>query len=137
MTNEKSLRFESLGKIEMKLSYWASLFLLALGGCAATIEPIPQPESGYSALRFRQAAQVRDHSINIYIFSAGSTFVNDRKEKDMPVYCGPATINDAQTYTVCLGYKGDDTIIIGPRAGFKEVTRTLPSGTLEEVKVKM
>lgn len=114
----------------------ASAALIVLAGCAP-ITPLSQPPDGYNGFRFRQATQIRDHAFNLYKFSAGAAFVQDRTDSGGPVYCGPAIINDDfHQAQVCLGLKDTNPLIIGP-GSFKQVERTVPPGTIELYKQKL
>lgn len=109
----------------------------AFSGCGQ-ISPLPQPSAGYETIKFRSAISVRDHAFNLYHFGAGSTFVADRTTESGLVYCGQAAINDdPRLLSVCLGFKGGNTIVIGPGSGIKEVERTLLSGTIESVRMRV
>ncbi len=111
--------------------------LLSLSACGE-IHPVRQPQGGYDAIKFRSAISVRDHALNLYHFAAGSTFIGDRQTDYGTVYCGQASINEgAQLFALCIGLAGENTIVIGPGAAFKQVERDLPPGTIEVVKVRL
>lgn len=115
----------------------AVVILIAITGCAE-IHAVRQPEEGYRAIKFRSAISVRDHALNLYHFAAGSTFIGDRQTDYGTVYCGQASINDdARLFATCIGLAGDNTIVIGPGAAFKQVERQVPPGTIEITQMKM
>lgn len=116
-----------------------SVICIALGtiGCAGSWQPIVQPAPGYDAIRFRQVVQVDDHAVSTYLFSAGTVLVADRMTEDYgPVFCGNAWLN-GMVFPTCVGFEGDTTLVIGPGAGFKEVRRQVPPGSVERFKAKM
>lgn len=115
----------------------AASVVLAATGCAE-IHAVRQPEGGYQTIKFRSAISVRDHALNLYHFAAGSTFIGDRQTDYGTVYCGQASINDdARLFATCIGLAGENTIVIGPGAAFKQVERQVPPGTIEIIQMKM
>lgn len=118
----------------LKLS--ALLAVFALSACQ-TISPKNQPANGFKAIKFTQTVQVRDHALNLYLFEAGSLFVNDRESTGTQLYCGRGSINDANIMSICIGYAGPNQIIIGPNAGFKEVVRQVPTGAVKHIRARI
>ncbi len=113
----------------------AFICLSFVSGCISKLAAISQPQDGYDGVRFRQAIQIRDHALNNYTFSAGAVFIADRMGREELVYCGSALVNDGLV-AVCIGVEKEDAIIIGPGAGFKEVRRPVPLGSIERIKIK-
>jgi hypothetical protein len=118
----------------IKLSVLLSAF--ALTACQ-TISPKEQPPNGFKAIKFTQTVQVRDHALNLYLFEAGSLFVNDRESAQTQLYCGHGSVNNGRIISICIGYAGPNKIIIGPNAGFKEVVRQVPMGAIKQVSIRM
>lgn len=110
---------------------------LLLTGCVS-VDPVTPGPGGYDAIEFTRATVVQDHAFNQYVFSAGRRFIADRRAKDgRPLYCGLLTVNsDPKPYDTCIGFEAPSTIILGPGAGFKEVRRLQPEGTIRRMKAK-
>lgn len=115
------------------------LLVAALGllGCSAQLsQKLPQP-SGYDAIRFRQQVTVQDHAVNKVRFPAGGLFISDRQSSDgRDAYCGLAFINSSPApLEVCIGYEAPTGIVIGLGSNLYEVKRSVPVGSITEVKV--
>jgi len=112
--------------------------MIGLTACV-TVDPVTPGPSGYDAIEFTRATVVRDHAFNQYVFSAGRRFIADRRAKDgRLLYCGLLTVNsDPKPYDTCIGFEAPSTIILGPGAGFKEVKRTQPAGTVRRLSTKL
>lgn len=117
----------------------AFLLVIVLCACSAS-EPIAPPTQGYSAVRFKQSVDVRDHAINLYTFRTGSIFVADRHFPNGvagPIYCGTPLVNDV-LYSVptCFALEGDTTLILNancalpPELGCR-VRREIPAGSVD------
>jgi hypothetical protein len=119
--------------------YTAFLLVFVLCACSAS-EPIPPPTQGFSAARFKQSVDVRDHAINLYTFQTGSIFVADRHWPNGvagPIYCGTALRNDVvHNVPTCFALEGDTTLILNancpdlPAIGCR-VHREIPAGSVE------
>ena len=103
----------------------------AVGGYPLKMQPIPKPKGGYDAVRFLEFTTVKDHSINIFAFRAGSTLVKDREENGVDFYCGPHLINNS-IFESCFVFEGN-TIVVG-YGSFKQVRRDL-TGKIAHIKV--
>lgn len=113
---------------------FAFMCVLLTSGCATEVVPLARPQGGFEAIRFNRTVEVRDHSINIYKFQAGTVLVADKQSNEGPVYCGPASIGNISGAT-CVGFRPPSTIVIGPGAGLKEAARPLDPQSFERIKV--
>lgn len=122
----------------MKRNLILIVTLVALASCVS-VDPVTPGPSGYDAIEFTRATVVQDHAFNQYVFAAGRRFVADRRAKDgRPLYCGLLTVNtDPKPYDTCIGFEAPNTIILGPGAGFKEVRRPQPEGTIKQIEARI
>lgn len=113
-----------------KTSLVAALGLFGAG--CTTVEVTMPPVGGTDAIVFRANARIRDHAMNYYLFSPGTTLV-DRGDGS---YCGPALLSSMPQYLdVCVGVRGDDILVINKGAFLKEVERQVPPGTFIRTKI--
>jgi len=120
------------------------VLLVVLCGCAES-EPMTPPPAGYPAIRFKQPVSVRDHAINIYTFTTGSTFVADHQFPngvDGPIYCGTALRNDIiYPNPTCVALaNGDTTLILNagcalPSALGCRISREIPPDSIERLQM--
>jgi hypothetical protein len=108
---------------------------LLLSACVQAPIPKASENGSFETITFTQAVNVRDHAINTYSFSAGSTFVSDQVgPDDRTIYCGTAAINGS-LFPVCIGHENPDQITIAVGSRSKEVRRSVPPGSIRKGKV--
>lgn len=118
--------------------------IISLSACAGP-QAIAPPAEGYQAVRFKQPVSVRDHGINIFTFTTGSTFIADQQfpnGMDTPIYCGIALQNGVLfSVPTCIALEGDTTLFLRANCNLPSplgcsVRREIPAGSFERFRMK-